>query len=835
MTSSDTGRPGDGRTARAIRRAAWGALALLAAAALAGIPLVDGDGVPYLWDLDEVGAPNVVNGEVTFFLDPRGPRTFDPGSKSHLQARRDAIAKWEFETTAIRFREDTSRTAAGNVSSDRVNYVGFGTGGLGPFTLGATFPTRIGSKIVDMDVVLNSSDFSWSTKTPGQPGLADVEAISAHEWGHAVGCDHIPLRDATMYFATDRGAISYRSLSDDDRALVGGLYPNGAFRQTTGTLRGRVTRVGATDHRAIHVVAISVATHGTVASTFTDASGNWVLQGLPQGAYRLLAAPAIPLGTSVNSYWRSGRRDFVAAWLREGGGNPGRLVTLQVSPGGETWVPAFTVATENNPLEPDGVLGSGTVLTPGDGVCARLETDDDVDFFSFQGQAGQMITLAVHADRLGAELNPQITVLRQGGQVLAQSDDIRLESLHQFSLEGPDLDCRIENLLLPATETYHVRVDPVTGDAGTDSFYALSLTAASNAPSAALTSVSASPDRVDAGSAQQAVLTVRPRRETGADVAPGAEVSLVGSAMGVVVPVVEVGDGTYTASVTAAATPGSESFTVGVTTAAGTVSLPDAVVVVYLGPVSGATTTFTAASRRIDADGAASTRVVLVPRDARGERLGAGRAVSLQLIDAAGASLGAVTGDPDGAYSATLTAGNATGTVRIGATVQGTDAGTTLDVGLGFPLDAVIQQATTDAAAAQLIDGHSKSVRRALSGTAKQLGRVGGLLPVTGGSSAEKKALSAMRKASVKFGKAIRKGAGTVPDLGSPGELARAVRDAARAALARAVIVSGKDQNRADKARDLLDVGQSAYDAGDVDSASRRWLTAYGKVFGLQP
>ena len=72
----------------------------------------------------------------------------------------------------------------------------------------------------EWDVVLNSNDFSWSTKTPGQPGLADVEAISAHEWGHAVGCDRIPLRDATMYFATERGAISYRTLSEDDRALV---------------------------------------------------------------------------------------------------------------------------------------------------------------------------------------------------------------------------------------------------------------------------------------------------------------------------------------------------------------------------------------------------------------------------------------------------------------------------------------------------------------------------------------------------------------------------------------------------------------------------------------
>src|SRR6185503_1464708 len=93
--------------------------------------------------------------------------------------------------------------------------------------------------ILDMDVVLNDRGFSWDTWTPGVYGDADIQGLVAHEWGHAVAAEHVPLRTSTMYFAAETGQIALRTLEPDDVALVGTLYPNQAFDDTTASVVGR--------------------------------------------------------------------------------------------------------------------------------------------------------------------------------------------------------------------------------------------------------------------------------------------------------------------------------------------------------------------------------------------------------------------------------------------------------------------------------------------------------------------------------------------------------------------------------------------------------------------
>src|SRR5438128_1661068 len=80
----------------------------------------------------------------------------------------------------------------------------------------------------------------WDTFTPGRAGVADIQGLVTHEWGHALGCDHVPLRTSTMVPKTDAGVISLRSIAPDDRALVGSIYPNAAFQATTGSIAGVV-------------------------------------------------------------------------------------------------------------------------------------------------------------------------------------------------------------------------------------------------------------------------------------------------------------------------------------------------------------------------------------------------------------------------------------------------------------------------------------------------------------------------------------------------------------------------------------------------------------------
>ena len=110
----------------------------------------------------------------------------------------------------------------------------------------------------------------WLAACGGEIDVSDNTAVPMGADARRERClDHVPLRESTMYFSSRAGTTAYRSLSADDIALVGAIYPNDTFRQTTGSLRGTVTRFGASDHRAIHVVAMSLVTNLPAAESHT--------------------------------------------------------------------------------------------------------------------------------------------------------------------------------------------------------------------------------------------------------------------------------------------------------------------------------------------------------------------------------------------------------------------------------------------------------------------------------------------------------------------------------------------------------------------------------------
>jgi len=818
------------RLARWVGAATFAALVSLAPA---GVPLVTSTGTPYAWDLDEQGAANVGGDVVTYFLDRNAPSNFDRGTNGlgHVAAREAGIRRWETPATAaIRFAEDTSRPASGHDANDRVNWVGFVEDGLGPFTFAVTFPTRSGARMIDADVALNGGAFTWSSSTPGRSGMADIEGLVAHEWGHAIGADHVPLRGSTMYWSTEEGAISLRSLSEDDRALVGTLYPDREFRQTTGSIRGFVTHFAPQDHRSIHVIAISVASGEPAASTLTAPDGSYAIEGLRQGSYFVLAAPTVPLNPAMNGYWRQGVTTFVPAWLREDGANPGALIPLAVTPGLATVAPDFQVREASQPFEPNDGIGNATSIVLGDGVCARLESGTDLDHFRFEGQQGQVVTASVFAQRIGSSVDPALVLMQSSGQAVASSDDIRPRASDRFSPAGPDLDAHVLAVELPADGTYFLRLRRQNGGTAQDAFYALMLSAASDAPSGALTEVSAGRARLDAGGTAETTLRVRPRRENGLAVGPGATIEITGIGRGTLSPVVDEGDGTYTARLVSAPEPGVERFTVKVTTDAGIAVLPDVLLIVYLGPVDGTQTTFTASPRRIDADGEAESVLTLRPRDAHGEDLGTGRSVVMQLPAGSNATLSPPASGLDGTYRASVRGSDQLGSVLVTASVDGRAAGVAAEVVFGFPLDEVLDQALLDLDATLQRDDLRRAARAPLKGSVKQIEKA---IPDASDGPAgarEGAALRRTRKAVGKLDRALRKGKGTVPDLGTAGELSRSIRDAARAAIQRALIVTGKDQDRVDRAQRLMQDGQTLFDVRRVKQAARRWLRAYRKV-----
>ena len=806
--------------------------ALFAAAiATAGVQLVASTGEPYAWDLD-TPQPNVVATSVTYFLDTRGTSDIVTGPISDLSAVRAGIDEWEVGSTRIRFQEDAVRRAGGKSANDRVNYIGWVNSGLGRLTLAVTFPTRSGGDILDMDVLFNDRDFEWDTRSPGRSGVADIQAIMTHEWGHALGADHVPLRESTMFFSSSTGATAYRSLSADDVALVGSIYPNDTFRQTTGTLRGSVTRFGASDHRAIHVIAVSLVTNIPAGSTLTQPDGSYELRGLPRGAYRIVAAPTVPLAGAMNSFWTSGNTAFLPSVLRDPGGNPGATQTISVQPDATTLVPPFEVATADAPFEPNNALGQATLVNLGDAVAARLESGGDEDWYAFDATAGQTVTVSILAWQIGSKTDPALTLSAANGVPIATQDDFRSSAIFATRADGPDLDARLVGVDIKTTGRYFVKVRNQAPGTQSDNYYVLFVAPASDAPSAAQTSIQALPARLDADGTSMTTLVITPRTEAGDDVGPGADVTLTHDGAGSAPAIAtDAGDGTYTATVTAPTTPGRDRFTIEVTTDEGLAVIADAALIVYLGPADTDASELVLRPRRIAADGNDDALVELLPRDALGESLGTGHAVSLRIAGSTGSVPGTAIDRGDGVYATVVTAGGAPGAATLSAVVDQTEIGPVGVLQLGFDLGEVNAQAASDAEVFALIGGLKKQAVSALRSVVDKADKVAAALLAEN----TKKAVSRTRKVLAKFVKAEKKAKGLLPSLGTTTELARSIREAAQVAIDTAEIATGKDQKTLDDARDLVQEGDAFLAIGDPEKAASRYHKAFRRALKLQP
>jgi hypothetical protein len=146
--------------------------------------------------------------------------------------------------------------------------------------------------ITEADVALNPN---VAFSTDGTVGTYDLESTFTHEIGHLLGLEHSAIIGATMQPRQAMNglfglpAFTQRSLSYDDIAGARALYGS---RAGSGSLFGRlVTNSLAGQSQPVfgaHVFAEETATGRVIAGSITLHSGDYRIDGLPPGSYRVI-------------------------------------------------------------------------------------------------------------------------------------------------------------------------------------------------------------------------------------------------------------------------------------------------------------------------------------------------------------------------------------------------------------------------------------------------------------------------------------------------------------------------------------------------------------------
>ena len=159
-------------------------------------------------------------------------------------------------------------------------------------------------EILEADIFFNTR-FTWSVSPTGEAGRVDLESVAVHEIGHLLGLGHSALGEteiipggrrviasgAVMFpIAFSPGATADRTLQPDDIAGLSELYPSAQFSVATSSISGRITKNGSGVYGA-HAVAVNLETGVSIAGFSLSPTGEYVIAGLPPGAYLIRVEP----------------------------------------------------------------------------------------------------------------------------------------------------------------------------------------------------------------------------------------------------------------------------------------------------------------------------------------------------------------------------------------------------------------------------------------------------------------------------------------------------------------------------------------------------------------
>ena len=225
------------------------------------------------------------------------PANIKTGSDVIGSARR-ALESWA-NVADIQFLEtrSTAQTISPPNAGDRINLITVSADNAALFGPSENpGRTRVfsdsGGAIVEADIALNPNELFSSD---GTPGTYDLESTFAHEVGHLLGLEHSAVIGATMQPRQAQNglyglpAFTQRTLSEDDAAGARALYGSLAG---TGSISGKLIATAvAGSSRPIfggHVFAEDALTGRLIAGSVTLASGEYRIDSLEPGRYRLI-------------------------------------------------------------------------------------------------------------------------------------------------------------------------------------------------------------------------------------------------------------------------------------------------------------------------------------------------------------------------------------------------------------------------------------------------------------------------------------------------------------------------------------------------------------------
>jgi hypothetical protein len=577
----------------------------------------------------------------------------------------------------------------------------------------------------------------------------------------------------------------------------------------------------------VEVFAIDAQTGEIAVSALTEPDGTYAIRGLLPGAYRIVAAPFIPLST-LNSYWSSTSTSFLAAPLTETGTSPGETVAIVLGAGEDMGGYDLTVEKQDDPFEPDDTSDQATRIVSGDSVAARIESRTDRDYYRLAGVEGRRVTIHVHSIQIGGDLDPEVEILAPNGtNVLARNRDIRSPADYGTTLEGPDTDCRLV-YEFDRDGDHFVRVSAQTSFFATENpVYVLNVTGGENTPDPDASEYEADPPAIDADGTSSSTVRVIPRNRVG-EVIHDVTVLLENLGVGTLGPVAQQGDGSWTATFTAADSPGSAPIDVTMTSSDGVAGVPAAVTVYCVGQPSATTSEIAAAPDRIPFDGVSTSVVTAIPRDELGQPLGPGRNVLLSLTGTG--SLGQVEDRGDGTYEAVLTSATEESDAEVTLVeVDGVAVGVSVTVRFGYDLEDVCREVRDEVEdLAEDPTTPEKSLKK-LEKAVDQLDAALEKLAIDDVSGA----LNQVKKATKSLEKAQKKGGDEIDLVPQMTELALASKQTAVEEILSVEPADEKTQDKLDKAVAKVEKGDEALADGKYSKAVKNYRSAYTKAAKL--